>query len=76
MITDRWADRVAFLAVDVVSKHGHSDNVSSSRRCVSGVNSGEGSGIHENVADSGSNTMQRAMLIHVVIVLIFFCKHA
>jgi hypothetical protein len=42
MIRDRWAERVAFLVVDVVRKNGESVNASSSRRCVSGVTTGEG----------------------------------
>ena len=55
MIKDRWADRVAFLVVDVVSKHGESVNASSGRRCVPGVTTGEGSGIHGNRGGRASN---------------------
>jgi len=57
MIRDRWADNVAFLVVDVVSKNAESGKASSSRRCVSGVTTSEGSGIHGNVgSDRASNT--------------------
>ena len=55
LIKDRWADMVAFLVVDVVSKHGESVNASSGRRCVSGVTTGEGSGIHGNGGGRASN---------------------
>ena len=48
---DRWAQRVVFLVVDVVSKHATSDNASSSRRYASGVTTGEGSGIPDNNAE-------------------------
>jgi hypothetical protein len=41
MIKDRWDDRLAFVAVEVVRKDGDHDGSTSSRaRCVSGVTSG------------------------------------
>ena len=48
---DRWAQGVAFLIVDVVSKHATSGNTSSSRKYASGVTTGEGSGIPGNNAE-------------------------
>ena len=60
MVKDRWGQRVAFLVVDVVSKHAYSGNDSSTRRCASGVTTGEGSGIPKNVGGSGSNVPENA----------------
>ena len=60
MVKDRWGQRVAFLVVDVVSKHAYSGNDSSTRRCASGVTTGEGSGIPENVGGSDSNVPKNA----------------
>ena len=60
MVKDRWGQRVAFLVVDVVSKHAYSGNDSSTRRCASGVTTGEGSGIPRNVGGSGSNVPENA----------------
>ncbi|RLM64783.1 hypothetical protein C2845_PM16G05530 [Panicum miliaceum] len=54
LIKERWADRVAVLVVDVVSKHGQgSGSASSCGGCASGVTIGEGSGVHDNVGGSG-----------------------
>ena len=39
----------------MVSKHGESINASSGRRCVSGVTTGEDSGIHGNGGGRASN---------------------
>ena len=60
MVKDRWGQRVAFLVVDVVSKHAYSGNDSSTRRCASGVTTDEGSGIPRNVGGSGSNVPENA----------------
>ena len=56
LVKDRWAQRVAFLIVDVVSKHATSGNASSSRRYASGVTTGEGSGIPGNNAEGTCDT--------------------
>ena len=53
---DRWAQRVAFLVVYVVSKHATSGNGSSSRGYASGVTTGEGSGIPGNNAEGTCDT--------------------
>ena len=60
MVKDRWGQRVAFLVVAVVSKHAYSGNDSSTRRCASGVITGEGNGIPRNVGGSGSNVLENA----------------
>jgi hypothetical protein len=68
MVKDRWGQRVAFLVVDVVSKHAYSGNDSSTRRCASGVTTSEGSGIPGNIGGRGSNVPKNAeaLVIHVV----------
>ena len=40
MVKDRWDERMAFIAVDVVSKGGFTDKGSSIARCVSSVTDG------------------------------------
>jgi hypothetical protein len=55
MIKDRWNERLAFLAVDVVRKDGSTNNVSSATskaRCVSGVTNGA-SGVPDEVEGCG-----------------------
>ena len=47
MIRDRWDERLAVIAVDIVRKDGHSENASSGAlkgRCVSGVTSDRNGG--------------------------------
>jgi hypothetical protein len=60
MVKDSWRERVVVLVVDVVSKHVISGDASSSHRCASGVTTGEGSGISENVAGIGFNFFENA----------------
>jgi hypothetical protein len=55
MIKDRWNERLAFLAVDVVRKDGSTNNASSTAskaRCVSGVTNGP-SGVPNDVEGCG-----------------------
>jgi hypothetical protein len=56
LVKDRWADEIAILVVDVVSKHATSVSASSSHRHASGVTTGEGSGIPPNNAKGTGDT--------------------
>jgi hypothetical protein len=60
LVKDRWGQMVAFLVVDVVSKHTYSGNDSSTRRCASVVTTSVGIGIPGNVGGSGSNVPENA----------------